>query len=238
MIRVEVTLSFPLGATFMNNPKLLIYKQFIKMVRSLNCFDFKGNCQSCSRKSECAYFKISGKSFMEFPGILVRCSLFDKSIYRENEELKLSFYFIGDLEKYRGYVDIFFTQYLNQSIVGIPFCLKSMKSEFVSQGAYNTKCLRVVSPIECTDFVDSYNAMVSFYNFEYGTNYKLLCISSSNSLKQIVMIERLFKGKSKGYIGNVTFDQIVSIDKDLIELGVGKYNYLGGGLIEIKDIFK
>ena len=39
MKKINVLLSFPIGASFRNNPKLLIYKLFLHFVKKMNCIN-------------------------------------------------------------------------------------------------------------------------------------------------------------------------------------------------------
>ena len=73
--------------------------------------------------------------------------------------------------------------------------------------------------------------MMHYYNAEYGCNYCFIDnINSINSIK--IIDERKVSLNTKvirkrGYNYQVGLDEMFSSDLELI--GIGKYNYLGGG---------
>lgn len=77
--------------------------------------------------------------------------------------------------------------------------------------------------------------MVAYYNEHYETDYEL----SSNSLqlenlRYVEGVSAFVKTKKiypKGFIGCV--NKSFSLNSDFLEIGVGKYNCVGGGQIEI-----
>lgn len=70
MIRQSVLISFPLGAKFNKNPKLVVYRQFLNMVRKLSCVNIEGKCYTCPMQKSCTYYKVSGENLRMYPASL------------------------------------------------------------------------------------------------------------------------------------------------------------------------
>ena len=66
MIRQSVLISFPLGAKFNKNPKLVVYRQFLNMVRKLSCVNIEGKCYTCPMQKSCTYYKVSGEELTDY----------------------------------------------------------------------------------------------------------------------------------------------------------------------------
>ena len=113
----------------------------------------------------------------------------------------------------------------------IDFLLKKIEYKQIENKYKNVNCLLIKTIIETTDFISAYNNMMHYYNAEYGCNYCFIDnINSINSIK--IIDERKVSLNTKvirkrGYIYQVGLDEMFSSDLELI--GIGKYNYLGGG---------
>ena len=97
--------------------------------------------------------------------------------------------------------------------------------------------LDVYSVVETIDFIKVYNDMIKYYNDKYQCDYKFLKVVSS-----ITMIKNINEGNvsvntrkvnKKGYIYRVCLDEKLSLN--LLTIGVGKFNFIGGGKVAIKN---
>ena len=237
MIEYNIKLSFPLGANFFKSPNLLFYKKMMQMIKKLNCVNSERKCRDCPNKMVCNYYRLSGEDFLYYPGIVSKISLFDSKIYQENQELNLSFYLIGDCHQFSGYIDLFFQQYLNQNIGGIPFYIKSFENKYFDEeeDSLSIRSCVIKTPIEREDLMGSYNQMIEYYDHNYHCLYSKIKAETKVSNFKFSQIEDLHSKRMSGYIGSVFLSKIVDNPNILLEIGIGKFNYLGGGKIAIKD---
>lgn len=232
---IKITLSFPLGALFYSDPLLYTYRLFLNMIRKLSCPYARRKCKEC-KSSLCQYYKITGKNFEGYPGIFFKRQMFTKRLYRENEEITFEILLIGNNQQYDQYLYLFFKEYLDYRIINFPFLIKNIiKSDFDSHLIYANK-LRINTIIENKNFKESYNQMIHYYNSHYECGYVPIGAYDISDLKKVK--EDVYKVNTKiiapkGYVYVVCFEnQILS---DFIKLGIGKYNFIGGGSVEIID---
>lgn len=236
LYKIEVCLSFPLGAYFHQNVTLYIYKTFLKMVKKLSCTN-NGKCCDCLFSSNCQYFNITGQNFKYYPGVIFDQEMIENNIFRENDELKLNIYFIGNCSRYNDYLNIFFKEYLDYTLAGHAFLIKSINNSIVYDELQKFHSLKIRSLIETLDFQTSYNNMVTYYNKYYCCNYELI-----NNLTELINVKKInnnfinFETRKvflKGYTYEIITNNYFSMN--LLLLGIGKYNFLGGGKIANKS---
>ena len=236
MIKQEVvTLTFPMGANFVGNVQIDIYRRLISFIKELMCFNLDSKCDDCCKNKQCRYYSMTGGNFSKYPGILIKNDLFEKKHYIENEQIKLVFYFIGNNDIYKDYIQLFFEQ-LNQNLFGNFFYLNSIDIKDIHMEYKTASEYSITTPIESLDFNQSYNQMVLYYNEKYDTNFLLLennVEAFKNRTIQWTPIRLRTKTiKVIGYI--YSFKTEEEINQCLLITGIGKFNYLGGGHIEIK----
>lgn len=239
MKKINVLLSFPIGASFRNNPKLLIYKLFLHFVKKMNCINVDKKCGFCINRLECKYYGISGQDFKEYPGIILNINYFEKKIYRANEEMNLQFYTIGNQSINASYVEIFFKNYFKQEIVGIPYYVKDIDIIEVNEvSSFELTYLKIRSIIETDDVLDVIDNMIEYYNLNYRTSFKKVDGELIHSSRKCVSTININKKFVKGYVGVFQFKNSICIPQSFTKIGIGRYNYLGGGKIEIKDFIE
>lgn len=232
MYKLEATVTFPLGAHFHQNIIDYTYKSFLKMVKRLSCVNIDGKCRDCKFCKQCQYYIMTGQSFKMYPGIIFRKNKFTKNIFRNQDEFMFEIYCIGNCDKYISYIDIFFKEYLDYTLAGYYYQLRSFDRVSIEDIVYHITSARIVSIIESQDFIESYNHMVDYYNECYGCHYDHIhthCIIDNVRSISDKSLKRSISGYVYGL--NMSFD----LSKHFVEIGIGKYNYLGGGIIEIKD---
>lgn len=237
MYRFCITLGFPFGANFYSSPHLLAYRSFLKMVKRLSCMNVENKCIDCPFQVDCQYYQITGKNFHGYPGILFEQVPFDKTLYKENETCDFQVYLVGNSVKYKAYIEVFFQEYLQYRLATFPFQIKKIETEDISEGQFTTDWIHINTPIESEDFQTCFNEMVTYYNLNYNTKYPLLHSAlKQNKTKsirtQIVKLPTKHV-KVSGYVFNV-FGQI-KLSRDFLWIGIGKYNFIGGGKIAIKN---
>ena len=236
MIKAEkVILTFPMGANFTGNIQIDIYRRLIGFIKDLMCFNLDSKCDDCCKNKQCRYYCMTGENFSKYPGILIKNDLFIKKHYVENEQIEFTFYFIGNNDIYKDYVQLFFEQ-LNQNIFGNFFYLNSIYDNEICKEYKTAKEFLMTTPIESLNFRLSYNQMTLYYNAKYNTNFPLLKNNVEVFNKRNIQWSLIrLKTKAinvKGYVYNFKTDE--EIDQSLLITGVGKFNFLGGGKIEIK----
>lgn len=237
LTKVDIQVIFPQGAHFYQNVNVYLYKSFINFIYKLSCFIVDTKCNDCSFKEGCQYYHCTGKNFTQYPGIVVNNPIFIKSIYQNEEVLSLNFYFIGNNDKYIEYIKIFFQSYLNQKIMGNYFYLKDIKITKVESLASQMNMFFIDSVIKTQDFLKEYNQMIKYYNNLYDTSYDDIKNNDViiNRVKKGTLMPIQFKTKKvipQGYTYHVMMKEDVTLSSDILLVGVGHYNFIGGGHIE------
>ena len=91
------------------------------------------------------------------------------------------------------------------------------------------------TPLEGKSVSEVYNKMVAYYNEHYETAYEFsssdLQLENCRYVEGVSAFMKTKKIYPKGFIGCVNNSFI--LNSDFLEIGVGKYNCIGGGQIEI-----
>lgn len=232
--KVSVLITFPLGASFVGNVNVDVYRSITRFIHHLMCFNTLSKCRDCTKKEQCRYYQLTGNNFTDYPGILIHSDLFDKKHYKKGEQKEFHFYFVGNNVAYVDYVELFFEQ-LHQSLFHNPFYFNSVNAtDLDNKQLEKIKC-RCMTPIEKESVSDSYNQMVSFYNASYQTDFKSIDECNLTNVRNILWDPINLKTRRievKGYIGNIYLNHVNS---SLLEIGIGKYNFIGGGQIAVED---
>lgn len=235
--QIKILVSFPLGAYFHLDIIEYTYKQFLKMLKKITCVNIESKCNECTLCNECQYYRITGENFKEYPGIIFEKDIFSENIFKENEEYEFIVYLVGNCDIYKDYLEIFFKEYLNYKLAGYDFLIKRFECDIIQDKECRIKKLNVYSIIESLDFIYCYNNMVKYYNRIYNTNYHLMhTISSITRIKNVnegIINVYTRKIRKTGYIYSLELDDYLS--KNILKLGIGKYNFIGGGKIAISS---
>lgn len=235
--KIEVVVSFPLGANFYQNIIDYTYKQFLKMLKSLSCININSRCVECSFNKDCQYYKLTGENFSGYPGIFFNKNGFEGNIFRDNEEFIFEIYVIGDCDKYKSYIDIFFEEYLNHKLAGFFFHVKKIEKYAIEEYTIKDKTIHINTVIESVDLMLSYNQMTDYYNSHYNCQYSpLKRMDNIKGIRNIRHGRRHLLTKTiniSGYVYRI--DILGDFSSHILEIGIGKYNYLGGGKVEIKN---
>lgn len=234
--KINICLAFPLGAYFGGNVVLEVYRQLMNFVYSLSCISVNTKCKDCTMQKFCRYFHISGHNFARYPGIIVNNEIFNKSRFNKNEEIYFTFYVIGDCEAYIDFIRIFLQDHLHQKLCGEFYTIKSFEVESMDDKSIFLEHVEIKTPIDNCNLKQVYNDMVAFYNDNYHTSFNKI-FTEGRIINPMKVTSEFIKFKTKnvkqiGYIGNGKFENEVKIDLGLKLIGLGKYNYIGGGFIE------
>ena len=90
----------------------------------------------------------------------------------------------------------------------------------------------VVSIVESENLQEVINNMIIYYNEHYDTDYKTIEVLDTKQSREITMRD-MHNHNVYGYMG--IHGSINGLPKDFIVSGIGKYNYMGGGQLEIED---
>lgn len=233
--QVKVVLTFPMGANFVGNVQIDIYRRLIGFIKDLMCFNLNSKCDDCCKNKQCRYYQMTGENFSNYPGILVKNNLFIKKHYLQNERMEFSFYFIGNNDIYKDYVQLFFEQ-LNQNLFGNFFYLNSIYVENVCDNDELVNEFSITTPVELLNFKLAYNRMVLCYNAKYNTDFCLLknnvMVINDREIQWTPIRLKTRTIKVKGFVYTCKMDE--KMNQGLLVTGVGKFNCVGGGHIEIK----
>jgi len=203
----------------------------------LNCFAVDQKCCSCPLSKECYYYHCTGENFKYYPNILIENPIFTQAIFQKEEVLKISFFIIGEDIKHMNYIKLFFQSYLNQKIQGYFFYLKNINMIDCNQKNISLNHIMISSCIKTTHFTDEYNQMINYYNKHYLTQYNNL----SNYMVDIKNIKHSqqegiqFKTKKivpRGFTYHISFNEDINIPLDILYIGIGHFNFIGGGELE------
>lgn len=235
MIKYTVVVSFPMGMRFNNNPKLLFYRKMFNMIKKVSCLNNECKCINCPFNVNCIYYRISGKNFHEYPAIIVDTKIFEKNFYDINQQLKIDFYLLGNMTTYSNFIQLFFTNYLNQKICGKPFYLIKQSQEVIDvDEIVPFKKIKIKTIVEDTDICKIINNQISYYRDKYDAYFNM----EEKNISLVKMNEVCIQSdmrRIKGYIGEIIFSENNIISNALVKIGVGRYCYMGGGKIEIND---
>lgn len=236
--KIEITGSFPMSAYFNCDIDLHVFGQLMRMIKKTSCVAIDATCSACAFNSWCTYYKISGKHFTTYPGILIKRTLFDKNVFLKGEQKTFVFYCIGIMGSYSDYIKLLFENYLDNVMLDQVFYLENIKEYTLEDNLSFSKKIKVQTIIE-KEFISSYNEMVKYYNLEYNTSFdhiendEMIVQYMKTSLPLTPVGTK--KIRPKGIIGSMQCNEKIPISNCIKEIGVGVYNFIGGGAFETED---
>lgn len=235
-MKISVKLSFPLGALFYTDIVDFTCQSFWRMVKKLNCVNIDQKCVDCPLKDACQYYRLTGENFTYYPAIIFKKSLFEQSLFRDNESYTFDIYFIGHSSTYSSYVDVFFQDYNDFLLGNHPYQIRSFIKENVMNEMIDAGTIVIKTIVEGDDFKNVYNKMVDYYNHHYDCDYHFIKDVEVISIRQMrldIVKMPTRRIKPVGYTYSVIMNDV--IDSNFLLTGIGQYNYLGGGRVEIRD---
>lgn len=231
-------LKFPLGATFYTSLEIELYKKFLYFLKNLSCFNPQSRCQECIYNQECKYYFLTGENFQKYPAIFLRIDRFSKRRFTKDEELELKFYWIGKSVDYAQFMDVFF-QTLNQKLWENPFYIYNRSQKKVKDDPIVFDRIQIKSVIETEDVKSSVQEMLAYYNDRYGTDFKEK-LMEFKKIHSKPVYEGRFSLRTrtitmKGVIGAFESQELSELPASILEIGIGKWNFLGGGKIALKN---
>ena len=181
----------------------------------------------------------TGENFNKYPGILIHNPLFPKSIYTENENITFEFYLIGENKQYLDYIKLFFESYLEQCLNRNYYYLKDIIVSNTNSDNRGVRHMQLKSCVESTQILDVYNQMIEYYNKNYNCDFDIIQsdyqIHHQKHISFGIISLKTKHVKLAGYIYDVYFEESINISQCFFEIGIGKFNYIGGGYIENED---
>lgn len=206
----------------------------MQFIHNLSCINKEGKCDNCPLCDQCQYYHLTGENFKQYPGICISNTLFPKAIYRDNEDLVINLYLIGNCDNYSAYIELFFQDYLNHHFVGFDFQIKALERETINCSTDRIKGLHFSSLVEEGNIKDVYNTMMHYYNLHYDTAFDLL-----QNMYQEKGMPTSYKPISLGtkrIVPRGLLYKNIHADEPwntlVFYIGLGKFNYIGGGKIE------
>lgn len=240
LMKMTCSLVFPEGAYFYENPSFLILRGIWRQIHQLSCFVSETSCKECPSQQGCIYYRLSGQNFSGYPGILMKANLFEKTRFQRMEELQLEFFLIGNCGSAKGYLDLYFDHLTR--VQKIPVYVRSKKVTSIEAVNKTVSNVFFLTPLDQKEFAESYNSMVEAYNSQYGCDYELLEPENDQSAwSHRVQIgwPTIWLGTKRvlprGFTGKVAFAHPITLPADLMEVGIGKWNYIGGGQLADDD---
>lgn len=225
VIKFVYRIRFLEEASFQTCPKFLVYQMLWHHIKKMTCLWTKRLCQECSLQSQCIYYKISGERFEFYPAIFVRRDLYEKMHYLPNETMDIELFLLGNTY-IKQYIHGFFEQLTQIHRVNV--YLKEVKTSTHKEVMKQNIHIRLLTPTDwtCLDeqiqyYQEQYHAQISKIQFEDITQRRLIRDRRSYRIDS----KRFFY---QGEIAEMNCKEISSI---WFELGIGKWNFLGGGAI-------
>ena len=104
-----------------------------------------------------------------------------------------------------------------------------------TEGQRQTKILFQIN--HTMPFTDEYNQMINYYNKRYLTQYNNLsnCMIDIKNIKHSQQEGIQFKTKKivpRGFTYQILFNENINIPLDILYIGIGNFNFIGGGELE------
>jgi hypothetical protein len=222
--RVDYAIRFPFGAEFNKNPKFHFIQSIYRDIKTHACLG-DTQCESCFFTDSCVYFYISGQEFTQYPAILVNMNCLEKTKYKRNDVLDISFFLIGDASLYIEFIDGFFKSCNN--LFGVYF-QKTRKGEikYDEKNLYEGK-LTVITPFNINENI---NEMLEYYNIQYKADFSPnLEINELETIRSNDRRVYLINGKRFKLSGHIGSFHVRNYPLVLLDMGIGRNNVLGGG---------
>lgn len=244
IIKTELELRFPLGASFSKSPSLLLYQRILHTIKRISCMTIDTPCKVCPYQTLCKYFWITGNSFQTFAGVICRPRPFDKQIFAPGEVLKAEFFWIGEAGAYTSLVE-YALDNSSQTFFGQPFFIQSIREVPVEKEILEIQRLAITTPLPLPSSVKDSPKDVWFlletarqeYQDRYGAFFDLpdpaVSMTFHSSIKSDFGLVSLPSRKIpvRGELGMILFEKAVQLDSRWLILGLGKTNCIGGGQI-------
>jgi len=156
----------------------------------------------------------------------------EKKNYAPNEKVTLNFYLFPSLLQYEGYLTGFFET--KNMIREHLFQILDFKKENLELHDIKTDKIKILNPIS---EIDCIKEQIVYYNQNYDTSFNDEIEIKPIQIRKIIDQNRYqiqnYRFQFSGEVG--TF-QVVNWNNILLEIGVGKTNFVGGGVgIENQD---
>lgn len=234
--KTTVSLRFPQGASFYNNPQIDLYLRLMKTIKKMSCFTPDHECDSCRGKEQCRYYHCSGKNFARYPGILCRANWFCPHTFAMHESLAVKFYWIGDCSDYSVLLESIITEMRNKFQKNLFFVedIQTVPADLSGEIQERT-VLRVLTPCSGADYETEVKEMLRYYQAEYGLEFP----ENDFRLESFQPIPVRYPSvkvssaviRVSGTAGNFRLIE-GSLPAFLMETGIGTGNCIGGGHIE------
>ena len=171
ILKVEVLISFPLGAVCNTNIDLYVYKKLLSLLKNTLCYSKQLKCNECLFNNNCLFYKYTGENFKFYPAILMNIDNFYKTKFINSEEKKFNFYFIGESANYKKFIDLLFEEYMKNKIFDSLYTIKQIKYSVIENNNIDVKEVSIFSIIETLDVKESFISMINYYNNNYLTAF-------------------------------------------------------------------
>lgn len=227
ILNLQYKIRFPLGANFSLDPKFIFIKQIYTSIKKITCQNINCKCKECSKKEKCIYYLLSGEDFIGYPSILINRNFVEKKQVNKNEVIKLNFYLIGVATEYAGFITNYFD--LTSTIFGNYFQNFLVERIYLDESKTIDGNIKLSNPLQN---VLEINEMVEYYNNKYMTKYhhpKVEIVGDNNIIindyTKYNINHHFFKYSGIKYLLNVN-----NFSRTLLDTGVGKLSFMGGGL--------
>jgi hypothetical protein len=226
VIKFTYLIQFPFGYQCSRDAPFMFYQEFVKKLKSLTCINIDQKCEYCALKDACIYYYLTGQNFSFYPGFLVKRDFVQKRVYDSNEKIQIVFYIFKGLQKYEGYLTGFFET--KNMIKDNLYQILDFKKEILELPDLISDKIKIVNPISGIECIKE---QISYYNQYYDANFhENIDIKPIQTLKMIDQNRYQIQNYRFQFSGEVGIYEVHYWNSILLEVGVGKTNFLGGGV--------
>lgn len=233
----EISLLFPEGAVFSENPDLLLYRKILAFIRTISCVNSQTRCIDCSQKENCRYYWITGDNFQTYAGLLCHPDVRRSKIFEPGQTGLFRLIWTGKAKDFAPLCEVALNS-SNQRLAGQTYVLRSVKTKLLDISAVFSadsiwvENLRIASSDE-----NLFKTMAETYQKRYALS---LTVPEAEyefqpRLKTDLGVVRLPTARihNHGESGYLKLLKPVKLNNSWLVLGLGKNNCIGGGRFEI-----
>ncbi len=225
--RIKYNIRFPLGANFQKDPEIILLKKIYQEICSCCCISDK-DCLNCTKEFKCIYYLLSGENFEQYPSITINRNLANKRSYGPKETFQVTFNLIGVAMNYSEFITTFMDS--DEYLAGNFYQKVLVENTIIDEEKCYSGIIKYQNVV--TDTLDIISS-IKYFNETYKTSFKLPTFKNvGSSLDFKDKTQYIINNKKIKISGKIFQAEVIDYPIILIDIGVGKYAYIGGGIVK------